>query len=185
MSDVYEIDIPDSVKEIGKNVFSMCEELSVLGIGMKNIPAHAFRDLENLWILSLKEGVETIGEEAFANCGIDHGWFPSTLKEIGEGAFRDCSKLKYMDLSCVEKIGDMAFENCGLQSIDIPNSVKEIGKLAFKGDYRDICVEIPDSVKEIGENAFWGIEELIYDGPACSENMWGAWILNDLHRPRT
>ncbi len=54
------------------------------------------------------------------------------VKEIGNGAFSECSYLKKVDIpNSVTTIGMMAFKNCGLNDITIPSSVSTIGWAAF------------------------------------------------------
>ncbi len=56
------------------------------------------------------------------------------LKEVGEGAFRNCSSLASIDLPMVESIGDEAFYGCtALKSIKFGNVLKSIGTKAFYG----------------------------------------------------
>lgn len=58
---------------------------------------------------------------------------PSTIKQLGEGAFRGCASLESIVLpEGLETIGLTAFSGCQLlQSVNIPNSVKEIKNYAF------------------------------------------------------
>lgn len=178
-------------KEIGKDIFLGCQRMHSLTVGMKIIEEDAFSCLHQISQLTLCEGVETIGANAFKECGVVTVRFPGTVKEIGIGAFLDCSCLKEIYIPCsVQKIGDSAFANCNSLSGDygkivIEKGVEKIGAWAFDGDHRDIHIEIPDSVKEIGEDAFQGIGAITYYGPAHAENMWGAWELNGLKRPLT
>ena len=56
------------------------------------------------------------------------------LKEVGEGAFKNCSSLASIDLPMVESIGDEAFRGCvALRSIKFGNVLKSIGNKAFYG----------------------------------------------------
>ncbi len=87
--------------------------------------------------IEVPEGVEVIEPYAFAGhdeaCVVQ---LPSTLKEIGEGAFLDCVHLREIIVpEGVQKIGDLAFLNCGQYQ---------------RGKFNLV---IPDSVKVIGENA--------------------------------
>ncbi|RCJ00931.1 leucine-rich repeat domain-containing protein, partial [Metamycoplasma hominis] len=57
---------------------------------------------------------------------------PSSVKEIGKGAFFGCRNLKKVILNeGLEKIDYGTFQNTNIESITIPGSVKEIGESAF------------------------------------------------------
>ena len=86
--------------------------------------------------------------------------------------------------STVTEIGDCAFANCtSLTSVTIPDSVTAIGDSAFRGCTSLKSLTIPDSVTSIGDNAFalaCGLESL-----RLSSNVkelgyslfgWGAYI---------
>ena len=54
---------------------------------------------------------------------------PDEVKEIGQGAFKDCVLLEYVELpESVESISPYAFKGCtALESVVIPESVSMIG----------------------------------------------------------
>ena len=57
--------------------------------------------------------VVTLGNDAFKSATqITEVIIPSTVKEIGLWAFRDCTKLKNVNLGNVEEIEGYAFEGC-------------------------------------------------------------------------
>ncbi|QKX39421.1 leucine-rich repeat domain-containing protein [Metamycoplasma hominis] len=105
------VTIPSSVKEIGEGAFSGCE---------------------NLKEVTLNEGLEKIGAEAFYKTNIESITIPSSVKEIGERAFHGCTNLNEAILNeGLEKIGVEAFRYTKIGIITIPGSVKEIGNWAF------------------------------------------------------
>ena len=60
------------------------------------------------------EGVEKIGELAFEHSSANTIILPSTLKEIGEGAFYSLDNITEIEIpSSVETIGNGAFDKCG------------------------------------------------------------------------
>ena len=107
-SDITNIEIPDSVAEIGEYAFAWCEGLSNI-----SIPAN----------------VEIIEELAFYKSNIREITFEtSKLTHIGDGAFLECDELVRIDIpSSVTNIGGSVFRGCTkLQRIyiDIPNQGK-------------------------------------------------------------
>ncbi|RAW47460.1 leucine-rich repeat domain-containing protein, partial [Metamycoplasma hominis] len=83
------VTIPSSVKEIGESAFSGCKYLKEV---------------------TLNEGLEKIGAEAFERTNIESITIPGLVKEIGERAFYGCIYLWEVILNeGLEKIGAEAF----------------------------------------------------------------------------
>lgn len=100
-----------------------------------SIPAFAFSDNDNLVLISI----------------------PSSVTSIGLAAFDDCDYLETIDIpvtSSLRYIGDYAFKYCAMDSIFIPNSVTYIGEEAFSRCENLMSVIIPTSVSLIGIYAF-------------------------------
>lgn len=143
------IEIPDSVTEIGFWAFMGCTKLENIEISKDN-PSYMSED-----------GIVFSKNKNCIICfppGKDMCSFriPDSVREIGESAFGDCSRLTSIVIpDSVTKIGGYAFVDCiGLSSIEIPNSVTEIGDYAFNGCTGLTSIVIPDSVTEIGKYAF-------------------------------
>jgi hypothetical protein len=82
----------------------------------------------------LNEGLQKIGQDAFWRCSsLESITFPSTVTEIGRGAFMECRNLQEAGLhEGLQKIGDSSFGICSsLQSITLPSILTEIDKAAF------------------------------------------------------
>ena len=105
--------IPETVKSIGDDVFSWCE---------------------NLKSIVIPNSVTTIGESAFEHTGLSNINIPESVTEIGNRAFLACNSLKEARLSeSVQRIGAAAFYWCAnLESVNIPESVRYIGASAFE-----------------------------------------------------
>ena len=154
--------IPETVKSIGDDVFSWCE---------------------NLKSIVIPNSVTTIGESAFEHTGLSNINIPESVTEIGNRAFLNCNSLKEARLSeSVQRIGASAFYWCAnLESVNIPESVRYIGASAFERcsslktvtiSADTICntaflgckgltdVRLTDSVKYIGRAAFADCESL-------------------------
>ena len=147
---------------------------------------------DSLKKVTFEEGVTRIGANAY-------GWFcnnenytghanleeinlPSTLKEIGEGAFYRQETLKGIEIpdsvttigryafarclslekvsdvkfpSGIESIPDYCFYKCtGLKEIDLPATVRTIGRSAFSYCIEVEEVVIPSAVIELGYDAY-------------------------------
>lgn len=78
------------------------------------------------------------------------------IKEIGEGAFRDCRDITGITLpEGLKTIGNSAFRECtSLKRVTIPGSVRTIGESAFSGCSSLEHITIPEGVTGIRNAAF-------------------------------
>lgn len=103
--------------------------------------------------------LQKIGARAFegCNCLLTAALSP-TLLEMGEGVFKDCTKLEYLPLvQCVllKEIPEMAFYQCeDLNDMEFPSSLNRIGSAAFWGCHAMKRIVIPEGVNYIGPAAF-------------------------------
>jgi len=83
---------------------------------------------------------------------------PDGVTSIGDYAFRNCGKLASVIIpDSVTSIGGYAFADCfRLANLTIPDSVTSIGEGAFYFCRDLTSVTIPNSVTSIGDGAFWG-----------------------------
>jgi hypothetical protein len=76
--------------------------------------------------------------------------------EIGEKAFKDCSRLTSLTLPVgITSIGYDAFAYCsGLTSLTLPAGITSIGEYAFYGCSGLTSLNLPAGITEIGESTF-------------------------------
>ena len=128
------------------------EELS-----LSDIAPGAFRGLANLKTLTIEDGLEEIGDEAFRDCrSLLTAEIAKSVYKIGAGAFENCCNLKIADLpEGLEEITSRAFYGCrSLVAMKIPCTVKKIGAMAFASTHSLKSVVLPDSLDEISEGLF-------------------------------
>ena len=141
---------------------------------------------------SFASSLATIGDFAFAFCGLDYPYdattsskgnplvFPSSLKTLGDYAFTSDATLSYIDLlgaTSLTTIGEDVFSSCSLASkakamLAIPSSVTQIGSNAFKGNPSIVFLDLSHawSLEEIDDFAFGDCNFLsLYDS--------GGWLL--------
>ncbi|AUW37073.1 hypothetical protein C1937_01235 [Metamycoplasma hominis] len=168
-TNIESITIPGSVKEIGESAFYACWNLKevILNEGLEKIGAKAFvfSQISHISINSNNKNFE-IKDNFFIDKNnkkiltyLDKKTtkvtIPSSVKEIGEGAFSGCQNLKELILNeGLEKIGAGAFNHTNIESITIPGSVKEIGESAFLGCQNLEKVILNEGLEKIGAEAF-------------------------------
>ena len=130
---------PDGLEEIGECAFYNCKSLTkvVIPPSVKKIGASAFSgspcgDNNSIKDVTISNGVEIIGEGAFASCHLlESLTIPGSVQNISYGAFSGCLELKTLEIEKgVEKIEEKAFEDCKtLSEITYTGTVEEWNKI--------------------------------------------------------
>ena len=201
------VSIPGSVKVIGDNAFSSCEDLASVTLSsglekigyrafsynealkgitipgtVKEIAEWAFFRCDSLESVALSSGLETIGEYAFFyDKALKQVSIPGTVKDIGEKAFSDCSAITVVTLSSgIERIGKSAFAGCiALTSIAVPGTVKEIPDYVFSGCNSLVSAVLPNGIEQIGNYAFYGASKLAAIAIPGSVNTIDEWAFSN------
>ena len=131
--------IPESVIEIGSDAFTGTTWYDNIedGVVYINKVLYVYKGTmpENTTI-KVKEGTITISKSAFSGSKtLTAITLPSSITEIGEGAFKNCSNLNSYDIPAnarLTTIGKEAFSGCkALTALVIPAKVTEIAARAF------------------------------------------------------
>ena len=136
---------------------------SVVISGAVDVPRDMFGKCTELKKVTLKNGVRSIGEDAFRDCSSLEGViFENTvLEKISDGAFWGCSALSSIALpDSVTEIERNAFFETGLRNIQLPEKLTLIGGGAFCNCKNLKQVQLPPQLKELGEGAFFNCENL-------------------------
>jgi len=179
-----DIQIPDTVSEIGSDAFSdtfwlekkqetedyvmvnhillSCKSAkgSLIipeSLGLRVIGPKAFSSCRDFKEITLPDTVTIIDEYAFSGCSSLSGvYFGRNLRVIGPGAFSSCRALKSIHLpEGVEVIGENAFDGCTqINKLVIPESAKRIGANAFDGCLSLSEIHMPESLSYLGKEAF-------------------------------
>lgn len=124
--------------------------------GLEEIGQNAFAGCFKLRQIQIPDSVRILGEFAFDSCAFSTINLPEGITEIPIGLFADCKNLKGVVLpGSLTSIGDVAFRGCeSLEEIEIPEEVRSIGSYAF-GECSGLRrVILPAHEMNIGRNAF-------------------------------
>ena len=136
---------------------------SVVISGAVDVPRDMLGKCTGLKKVTLKNGVRSIGEDAFRDCSSLEGViFENTvLEKISDGAFWGCSALSSIVLpDSVTEIERNAFFETGLRNIQLPEKLTLIGGGAFCNCKNLKQVQLPPQLKALGEGAFFNCENL-------------------------
>lgn len=174
---VKELEIPISVKLLGKGCFAYLKDLKKLriGKGVQEIPPLCFR-YSSINQIRFSGCEKVIGKGAFVNSKIK-GLISTSAKEIQESAFKHtnittlsmynikrigyrafyfCTKLKSIRFGDqLEIIDEEAFCYCDkIEEISLPKTTQIIGDKAFNSCNKLKIAHVPKEVKHIGHLAF-------------------------------
>ncbi len=173
---ITEVTLPEGLTEIGSGAFSgtAITEVTVPST-VETIGAGAFQDCKDLAEVKIEKpaegaegGLTSIGDNAFSGSAITSVEIPSTVTEIGDGAFKDCKDLTEVKIEKpaegteggLTSIGNDAFNGAAITSVDIPSTVTTIGNGAFAGTQLTEVV-IPSTVENLGEGVLAGCDDLV------------------------
>lgn len=163
------------------NKTSVLSESTGAHVDKMVVPTQVVSTLNSgLTTVTIPEGYDRVGNEAFANSSITNVNFPNSLTLIGESAFYNCKNIASITLnkglenigkkafmgtsltalkfpSTLQIIHDEAFRNCFIYGLKFNAGLKFIGKGAFallKNEKAETTLEIPASMRYIGAIAF-------------------------------
>ena len=110
-TNVKEVILSSSVKNLGRGFDSSTVERVVLNEGLEQIDSRAFRSTPNLKEVVISSTVKTIADNAFQKSGIKEIVIPSTVETVGETAF-GASKIEKVTFEGNTSIQGYAFRGC-------------------------------------------------------------------------
>ena len=139
------------------------------GCPVKEILGHAF-SMTDVTRVELAEGIEVIAPEAFAMCeSLLCVSLPSSLQEIGAGAFKSCELLREIEFprgndrffveggvlyDRIESALVLCPPGLELESVSVPLGIKTISSAAFYMNRKLSQVRLPPSLERIESEAF-------------------------------
>ena len=115
--------------------YSGKEENVVIPEGVTKIGKEAFKENNDIKIVTIPDSVEVIGKSAFELCeNLTSVKFSKNLKIIESFAFSECTSLSDVTLpSSVEEIYPHAFFECKMKEVTLGPKLSTLGLLAFGG----------------------------------------------------
>jgi hypothetical protein len=145
------------------------------------IASKAFYNCSEMKSVVLPEGLLSIGQSAFRNCGLESVRIPSTVAVIDYIAFENCQNLKEVFFAGGETetvIENSAFADSGISSFFVddnhPNLAscqgvlfdkKEKKLITYPAGNEQTSYTIPRGIRSIGEYAFYGSKLTHVDFP--------------------
>lgn len=159
-SSLKEVNLPSSVKYLGKSAFYDTQSLEQLDIpsSCTEIGSNCFY-YSGLTYIKIPDGVTELKGEMFANCNnLETVDLPQTLSNFDKKAFYGCSKLKAINIpNGITEISSECFSYCiSLSEVVFPNTLKRINSKAFLNcsSLKRIC--IPEGTTLVDSEAFYG-----------------------------
>jgi cell surface protein len=143
--------LPNSITEIGDDVFADCNELSAIEIpnSVNKIGIRAFKGCKSLKSIAIPGSIETIRGEAFKDCSaLANVTLENGIRNIESSVFQGCSSLtKVVIPNSVRNMGDEVFESCfNLESAKLSENVNYISNYTFANCYELKSVEFSSSL---------------------------------------
>ena len=129
---------------------------------VKEIAAYAFANNKNITKVVLHDGLETLGEYAFASAAVqvvEWSKLGSQITEIPEGAFKGSMVKSIVLPDSVTHVGDFAFANSALQSFTA-DGLQSLGNNVFESCNALQEIALCDGIKTMGDRVFKDCESL-------------------------
>lgn len=173
------VNLPTSLKKIGKQVFSGCAAISSIELpsGVVEIGSNAFSGCNGLVSITIPDSVVEIGDCAFENCAnLSQITIPNSVQKLGASLFRGCKSLadengyvinnntiyayygaerNLVIPEGVEAITHYTFNKSGVISIKLPSTLKSLGSAFQKCEMLEEII-IPEGVEVIYDHTFSG-----------------------------
>lgn len=162
-SDVQEVVMTDGITVMEEAAFRNCRSLKqvIFAESLREIGDYVFSGCKQLVTAAFPRSLEQIGRYAFEGTALRQADLPNSLLWIGEGAFKECTRLSAVHLpGHITEIPEELFKGCGaLKRLEVSRNIQAIGKEAFAECDSLMDLMIPDSVTTVGENAFRGADD--------------------------
>ena len=203
------VTLPAQVERVGAGAFMRCTSLTSLTVEpssrLRSIDATALMDCPSLTTVALGPALQQMGERVLAGTAIQQldqsgnenlkgigDWafvmtpltaahLPSSLTDLGSGAFMNLGTLGSVELGGgVAHVSDYTFASTGLNSpIDL-TGVATLGNYAMYNDSQLSTVVLPSTLTYLGDRAMAGMTGLTAltseaeEVPALGDSVWAG-----------
>ncbi len=152
------------------------------GYTVTAVADNAFRNNAKVKNLTLPKTVVSLGSYAFAGSGLSSFILRGHVKELGEGVFSDCKKLRLLYIeNGVPYIPDKFMKGCtALEAFKMGDDVAWIGDEAFAGENKLYYMILGKNVVRLGDNIYSGREKDLFAFYKGNPDEWDAVSLTDL-----
>ena len=143
----------ENIESFGDYVFSGSGLRSaVLPEGLTALGEQVFMDAYKLTSVTLPSALQTIGDGAFSNTGLEEIALPEGLTAIGGNAFKNAPLKEIALPESLEEIGSYAFRQCPLESVALGKNLLTVGEYAFSycSSLAEVTAANPDTLYEEG-----------------------------------
>lgn len=151
------VTLPPYLESLPSQAFHQCYSLNTVELPapLKEIGWQAFYRCYNLREAVLPEGVTKIGDECYCESGLRRIVFPTTLKTIPQGAFRNNYELSDIQFGGQTATNNSAFENCThLKVLRLPATMTRLNDSSFKSCKRLEDVQLNEGLQDIWSSCF-------------------------------
>ncbi len=173
------ITLPSSLEEIGDGAFENCDGITEIVIHdkVKILGKRAFWNCKALVKVTVGSGVKRIDDEAFAYGFIEELTLKRGIEEIGESVFYMCKMTTLNIPDSVKKIEKSAFQGCSrITTVEGCGGIVEIGESAFEGCTNLLTVSFGASLRKIDYHAFYNDKKLTRINYAGTDMQWKTQI---------
>ena len=133
-SGLQEVCLPKNIEILEDGTFSRCNGLRSVtwNCTCDVIPNFCFAVCSNLTNFDFS-GIKKIGKYAFKESGLQEVWLSESIKNIEEGAFKECSGLRSVTWNCTcDVIPALCFAVCSNLTQFALSGIKKVGTSAFE-----------------------------------------------------
>lgn len=135
--------------------------LDLSGATASSIPDRTFYNKSRLESFLFPQGVTSIGEYAFYQCGLKEIVIPSSVAYLAQYCFKECTGLTRVEWNCPSNVPANCFDNCNnLTSFVMSDGATTIGDYAFHSCDKLAEVRLSGALNSIGRYAFYNCKAL-------------------------